>query len=114
MEAGGQLSTLFPNQTNRLWCPISEEGEGFARKQTRGFCSPRCPTLNGNSDCLIENTVIIYNDGEVYTGRFTINEFNEFDDFDFVLNGSVSLYPLKDYACPAAGFTADYDYDWDI
>ena len=114
MEAGGQLSTLFPNQTNRLWCHISEEGEGLARKTTRGFCSPRCPTINENSDCLNENTVIIYNDGEVYTGRFTINEFNEFDDFDFVLNGSVSLYPLKDYACPAAGFTADYDYDWDI
>ena len=124
-------SYLFQNQTNRLWCPISEEGEGLARKTTRGFCSKRCPAIfvkencdchcdcDHNGDCINENTVIIYNDGEVYTGRFSIDELDEqaslqgYPEYP-IFDGSVSLYPLSDEPCIINNLNTDYDFDWDI
>ena len=110
---GGLPNSELPNETNRLWCPVSSrtEKDPFGHPLsldvttvTRGLCSPRCPTTILSYDqCENDNTVIIYNDGEVYTDRLGVQ----------YLNGSVHLGLLGE-TCHGLGPGAAVEYDgWD-
>ena len=77
-NGSGELpSALFPNQTNRLWCPteIAPAGstgpkggvtyEDQPKKGKWGFCSERCPTSHGTEDLCYRTLIINYHNGEV-------------------------------------------------
>ena len=74
------FDAFFPNETNRLWCPIGEA------KGEVGLCSPRCPVSNrfvGITDQRSHMTLCIkhmtfhYKNGEVTNGMEWNNKYEE-------------------------------------
>ena len=100
---------MFPNQTNRLWCPTEILPAGYQGPKGRvtlndhpksgkwGFCSARCPTSTGNEDVCPRGSrelIIHYHNGEVdlYEACFDRggladpNKHTDYETFDFKFN----------------------------
>ena len=83
----------------------SQDLDRDGSKSSWGFCSQECPVeasgLTPTSDDLNENTLMVFNDGEVYIDRLSIE----------YTNGTAFLWPLADEDSTDADQDSHYDYE---